>query len=356
MSHRVLIITDHPDRSSILVDSVSRRYATEMMQLPELVADPQQLDGFAHLILDLGLASDTVQERLKKVLDAVVPGPVILCITRGNQAAETLIAKSLGASRVLPAKFDFSELLSHIEQQLSDRVADVWQRHHAAEFPALRRIVEINDTLRQTLDAGLPLPKEEIDECCESVVSALEEGSISSWLDAVEQHHSYTHRHLMTVSGLVIAFGLNFGMRREDIQFLAVGAMMHDIGKARIPLKILDKPGGLSESEREEIKRHVEYSEEILREDGRFGDEVLEIARHHHEYLDGSGYPDGLADEQISNLVRVMTIVDVYAAMIDRRSYKEEASRENAYEMLLSMEGKLDMTFVKGFKPIALPG
>jgi HD-GYP domain-containing protein (c-di-GMP phosphodiesterase class II) len=84
--------------------------------------------------------------------------------------------------------------------------------------------------------------------------------------------------------------------------------------------------------------------------------EMLDIVLHHHEYLDGSGYPDGLRGDQISDLVRIMTIADVFGALIENRPYRPPLSGEAAFQILLDMGPKLDRDLVREFRPVARLG
>jgi len=126
--------------------------------------------------------------------------------------------------------------------------------------------------------------------------------------------------------------------------------MLHDIGKARIPLAILEKPGRLDESEMAVMRKHPEYGLEALGGECGLPSEMLDIVIHHHELLDGSGYPHRLQGKEISDLVRMMTIADIFAALIERRSYKPPMSGEAAYQVLLDMGPKLDVDLVRAFK------
>lgn len=357
MSRTILIVTDHPERSSILHNIISRKYTAEMLDFATLGRDWVLPDDTSMVVLNLRLVDKKVRDFLSKALDSARSRPALMSIAEGNFKDETLSARAIGISSVLPPTLDFGTLNDKIAEHLEAHVSGRWSDQHEQVYPALSQVLEINDLVRTALGDGGPLPKESIDECCDTVVDALSAaGGISEWFDALKMHHSYTHRHLMTVCGLAVAFGLHFNMSRKELLTLAVSGLLHDIGKAKIPIELLDKPGTLSEKERVAIEKHVEYSHEILAEDGRFEPEILDVARHHHEFLDGTGYPDGLIDDQISNLVRVMTIVDVYSALVDQRAYKEAMSPEEAYDSLLAMKGKLDIDFVKAFKPIALAG
>jgi HD-GYP domain-containing protein (c-di-GMP phosphodiesterase class II) len=130
--------------------------------------------------------------------------------------------------------------------------------------------------------------------------------------------------------------------------------MFHDIGKAQIPPAILDKPGRLDDEERALIKTHPTAGYEFLRGHDGISPEILDAVRHHHEYLDGSGYPDALCAESIGDIVRILTISDIFAALIEHRHYKPTMPRAEAYDILRGMSGKLEKALVNSFKPVAL--
>jgi HD-GYP domain-containing protein (c-di-GMP phosphodiesterase class II) len=92
----------------------------------------------------------------------------------------------------------------------------------------------------------------------------------------------------------------------------------------------------------------------VLKEHGSISPEILDSVRHHHEYLDGSGYPDGLCAENITDIVRILTISDIFAALIEHRQYKPTMPREAAYDILCGMKGKLEKVLVASFKDVAL--
>ncbi|MFB9265991.1 HD-GYP domain-containing protein [Bradyrhizobium erythrophlei] len=186
------------------------------------------------------------------------------------------------------------------------------------------------------------------------IADSIAEHGLSDWLTTVRRHHEGTYQHCLLVTGIAVDFGLSLGMSKADVERLHSGAMFHDIGKARIPLAILDKPGRLDEAERTLIETHPAAGYEVLKSIPGISAEILDAVRHHHEYLDGSGYPDGLCAESISDIVRVLTISDIFAALIERRAYKPTMPRETAYEILLDMKGKLERPLVVAFRDVAL--
>ncbi|MBN9042493.1 MAG: hypothetical protein BGP05_14290 [Rhizobiales bacterium 62-47] len=186
------------------------------------------------------------------------------------------------------------------------------------------------------------------------IVDSIAADGLSSWLDAVRNYHRGTYQHCLLVTGLATDFGLSLGMNSSDVDRLYRVAMFHDIGKSRIPLKILDKPSRLDSRERQIIETHPTAGFDILSSNLHISAETLDAVQHHHEYLDGSGYPHGLMGRSIPDIVRMLTIADVFAALIERRPYKETMSRECAYEIVCSMAGKLELSLVKAFKAVAL--
>jgi HD-GYP domain-containing protein (c-di-GMP phosphodiesterase class II) len=130
--------------------------------------------------------------------------------------------------------------------------------------------------------------------------------------------------------------------------------MLHDIGKASIPLAILDKPSRLNDEERKLIETHPVSGFETLRSNPDISAEILDAVRHHHEYLDGSGYPDKLCGNDISDITRVLTISDIFAALVEDRAYKTTMPREKAFEILQSMQGKLEAPLISAFRDTAI--
>jgi putative nucleotidyltransferase with HDIG domain len=186
------------------------------------------------------------------------------------------------------------------------------------------------------------------------IAQAVEEHGLAEWLKTVRLHHEGTYQHCLLVTGVAADFGLSLGVPKTDIERLYMSAIFHDIGKAKIPLAILDKPGRLDPEERAVIETHPVAGYDVLKDNENITAEILDAVRHHHEYLDGSGYPDGLCAESICDLVRVLTISDIFAALIEQRPYKTTMSRLDAYNILVGMDGKLEKPLVTAFKQVAL--
>jgi putative nucleotidyltransferase with HDIG domain len=200
----------------------------------------------------------------------------------------------------------------------------------------------------------MPIDVQGTKDAGRQIAQAIAECGLSQWLTTVRRHHEGTYQHCLLVTGIAVDFGLSLGLAQADIERLYSAAIFHDIGKAAIPLEILDKPGQLDAAERAIIETHPAIGYDALKHNDNISAEILDGIRHHHEYLDGSGYPDGLCAESISDVVRILTISDIFAALIEHRRYRAPMARETAFQVLTEMHGKLEMPLVAAFREVAL--
>lgn len=137
-----------------------------------------------------------------------------------------------------------------------------------------------------------------------------------------------TRQHSQRVCGLAEALGKRCGLSGDELAILKIAASLHDVGKIGIPDHILRKPAAFEEYEREQMRKHSEIGADIvLATEIDSADLASRIVRHHHEYFNGQGYPDGLAGEAIPLGARIITIVDSYDAMAESRIYYRHAKR-----------------------------
>lgn len=164
---------------------------------------------------------------------------------------------------------------------------------------------------------------------------------------AVEAKDSYSRGHSERVGDYAVKIALEIDIPDEDIQTLKDAARLHDIGKIGIADSILNKPGKFNEQEREIMKKHPVIGESIVKPLKTFS-HLLGPIRHHHEFLDGSGYPDGLTGEYLPLVIRILTVADIFDAMTSDRVYRQALSIEQVKEELKKMvaEGKLDKNVV----------
>jgi putative nucleotidyltransferase with HDIG domain len=212
---------------------------------------------------------------------------------------------------------------------------------------AAKQLAGVLDRVFGVADDQSPISQNELGQTTEFVTSAIRKHGLKTWVDSVRAHHDGTYQHCLLVAGTTVAFGTQFGFSERDMRRITAAALVHDIGKVNVPSAILDKPTALTAEEFSIVKSHTTAGFDIIQKFESFDDEMSDMVLSHHEYLDGSGYPNGLMGGQISDLVRVITIADVFSALIEQRAYKAPKTGKEAYDILRSMQGKLDMPLVK---------
>jgi len=152
----------------------------------------------------------------------------------------------------------------------------------------------------------------------------------------IKSLHDYTFNHSVNVATLSIIIGISLGYDQVKLRNLGVGALLHDIGKTRVPSEILHKKGSLTPEEFEEVKKHCEHGLDIIRENRELSILSAHIAYQHHERYDGSGYPRGLQGEEITEMARIVSIAHVYDALMSDRPYRKRVLPHQAWEYIMT--------------------
>lgn len=169
-------------------------------------------------------------------------------------------------------------------------------------------------------------------------------------LTRIKAHDAYTAIHCMNVCTLVVAMANGQGLNRSILNMITTAALLHDVGKTRVPLEILNKPGRFEPHELQEMRKHATYSGDIMREEGGFPDEAIAIATQHHEMMNGSGYPLGLKGDEIHPYARMTAVADVYDALTAKRVYKPGMPMYQALLRIIKNRGtEFDDQVVEGF-------
>lgn len=159
----------------------------------------------------------------------------------------------------------------------------------------------------------------------------------------------YTFMHSVAVSALMVALARQLRLSDEECREAAMGGLLHDLGKACMPLDILNKPGRLTDDEFTVMRTHPEEGERLLRGSGLENATVLHMVRHHHEKFDGGGYPARLPAEATPLLTRMSTVCDVYDAITSNRPYKEGWDPGESLRQMASWKGHFDPAVLKAF-------
>jgi len=157
--------------------------------------------------------------------------------------------------------------------------------------------------------------------------------TIKSLALAIDAKDQYTHQHILRVQRYSVAIAKHMGLTGAELEGVNTGALLHDIGKLGVPEYILLKPGPLTEEEFAKIKKHPEIGAAIL-DPVEFPWPVLPVVKYHHEKWDGTGYPEGLAGENIPRTARILAVADVYDALTSSRSYRTAWTHERALSVI----------------------
>jgi putative nucleotidyltransferase with HDIG domain len=346
---RVHVIGDNPAKLATLRALLERHYPITS----ELISDAEIRDGAVGAVLvaaDLRSVDNiTAIKQIEKKLNRVAKRIFIL---DQKSRLSTVQAYALGATAVLSNPVGRAQLVARLtDKTLADAAG-------SAAPPDIQQAAAIGAACIASMFSSA-LQRKSVDlkgikGTGRKIADSIAEAGLSHWLANVRQHHEGTYQHCLLVTGIAVDFGLSLGLSRTDLERLYLAAMLHDIGKAKIPLAILDKPGRLEADERTLVESHPAAGYDALKTTAGVTPELLDAVLHHHEFLDGSGYPDALCAESIPDLVRILTISDIFAALIEHRNYKPTMPRPQAYRTIQSMNGKLEKPLVVAFRDVAL--
>ncbi|WP_372995001.1 HD-GYP domain-containing protein [Marinobacter sp.] len=178
--------------------------------------------------------------------------------------------------------------------------------------------------------------REVVDDCVDSI---LRNDDALLLLTKLKNKDEYTAEHCLNVSILSAAFGKKLGLLEEEIRTLGLCGLLHDIGKAKVPVDILQKPGGLTPEEYGIMQNHANWGRDMLMAMPKVVHAAVDVAYNHHERLDGKGYPRALVDYQIPYFAKIVAIVDTYDAITSNRAYDRARSSMEALEIIHRFRG-----------------
>ncbi|MGO5051937.1 HD-GYP domain-containing protein [Lachnospiraceae bacterium LCP25S3_G4] len=153
---------------------------------------------------------------------------------------------------------------------------------------------------------------------------------------SIDFRSEHTVTHTINTMAISVELGRRLRISNQELGKIYLGALLHDLGKIAIPIEILEFQGSLDQRKIKIMKKHVKYTEDIIQ--GLVDDEVCQIAIRHHEKLDGSGYPYGLTEKDLTTAQRIIAIADIVSALTSKRSYKEVFSKDKTINILSEME------------------
>ena len=168
-------------------------------------------------------------------------------------------------------------------------------------------------------------------------------------ISALKTSDEYTFKHSVDVATIAMILAKQQGLSRKQIYEIGVSGLLHDVGKTKVPIEILNKPGRLDDEEFAIMKQHPVFSYRMVQNNPAFSNEVAYAVLQHHEKINGKGYPMGANEEKITNYAKILSVADIYDALVTERPYKPAFTQRDAVEMIMSMTHELDMKAMKSF-------
>lgn len=222
-----------------------------------------------------------------------------------------------------PAKVQLSE---SVKERVSEGIQYLYQNTSSENFTSATKNIA-NDLIK----------------------AVLENDAIAVDISTLKVSDEYTFKHSVDVATMAMVIARKHGLTEKEIYDIGVTGLLHDVGKSKIPNEVLNKPGKLDDAEFALMKQHTLFGFQILKEKGDIKDEIRLGVLQHHEKINGKGYPLGLAYDQINRYARILSIADIYDALVTKRPYKNPFSQRDAVEMIMSMTSELDIAMMKSF-------
>lgn len=350
---RLLLASDRTDQSSELASILQSVSEVNTISTSDLPDDPAA--HFSGVVVDINLRSaESVQRVRNKLRTEAYRSMPRLFVLADALHHGSMQAWALGATDTISRPFDAEGILQRIRAAFPDTISFDATASGKALNSGIEAAHAVMVKIFEKLPAGIPLTFQDVLQAEKKILKAIRKSSLREWLATVGRHHTGSYRHCLFVTGFAVAFAQHLDMREDDQRRLARAALLHDVGKAFIPVAILDKPGKLTDEETTIVRKHPRLGYDALAAEGGFPPEMLDVVLHHHEFLDGTGYPNGLRANQISDIVRLTTIVDIHAALVEKRPYRLPFTHAKAFAVMEQMDGKLDQHLLQAFRSVAL--
>lgn len=339
----VLVISDRPEQAGLLVQAINTVVTCRQIVSGAEMPAQRPFLAVVDVTRDEAAAARwlTLLEGLRVPSLQLAPRPVTT-----RPVPTRFLPANAPRMTVLAAVFDLMDGLQAARGRGCEGVARRGPAIVARADTANRTVAEAFDAARR----GEPVSFAAVEAGSAAILEAVSECGIRTWLEIIGRYDQQLYQHSLSVAGYAAAFGAGLTLSRDDQMRLVRSALLHDIGKSRIPLTILNKPGRLTADEMTVMRTHPSVGANLIEGQGEFDSSLLAVVRHHHEMLDGSGYPDGLSGGEIPDLVRLVTICDIHSALTERRAYRDPLPHEAAHEIMQDMGGKLDVDLLRAYR------
>jgi putative nucleotidyltransferase with HDIG domain len=349
--NRLSIIADSADRARAIDRQIGGAFETRAFPRWSLA----RVEPTKFTVVDIDLTNGSHLPDLRQwLMGRPSDGKAIFAVAAGSmhQAVQAL---AIGATDIVEHPLVRKILLKSLLGDL-DAMAGNPLPAPLSDSTGVTSAVAALRSIFAAVVSGDPIQTKSVQAAGAALVSTVESLGLARWIEVVRAHHSQTYQHCLLVTGVAVGFGCHLRFSSADREKLAFACLLHDLGKAAIPVAILEKSAPLNRGEAAIMRNHPRLGFDWLQKTPGIDPSITDMVLHHHEYIDGSGYPEGLSGAQLSDLVRLVTIADIYGALIERRPYKAPMSAQAAYQVIERMGPKLDADLVREFRACAFAG
>jgi response regulator RpfG family c-di-GMP phosphodiesterase len=356
MEKKVLIVDDNLEMRQLLATGLKKLgYPSHGAPNGKIALQEARENKYALILLDVEMPIMDGFAFLKAFRDehGYDTDTNIMMVTAHRDRETVEKAIKYRACDFIVKPFQIAQFLHKVSRWINVGVEKSWGRLKPEHENILRLTMTTLDRTWDGVIENKPIQYSEFLEISGMITESAAQKDAKGLLDAVKDHDAYTFVHSLRTGIFLSMFAMeHFKFSKDEAQTITSGGVLHDIGKARTPLTVLNKGGGFEPEEWLVMQEHVRHTVDILHASENIPEPVIEIAWCHHEKLDGSGYPRHLKGDEIGPLARMAAIADAYVALTDRRVYKPAFSHEKTFGILEGATKHFDNDLVKDFKKV----
>lgn len=279
-----------------------------------------------------------------------------ILIARGSQVDEKLVTslKRLGINGVYVREEGDEEEWDLIHTAAPETIQKI------EELTVKDRVkVKLSESVKKRVSEGISFlysntESEELTDVSKNIAGELmkaitDNDALAVDIGTLKVSDEYTFKHSVDVATMAMVVARKYGLSDADVFDIGVCGLLHDIGKSRISNDLLNKPGRLTEEEFRHMKQHSVYGYSIIKDKSELKEQVKMGVLQHHEKANGTGYPFGVDSSKICTYAKILSVLDIYDALVTERPYKEAYTPRDAVEMIMAMTSELDMKAMKSF-------
>lgn len=308
---------------------IKRRYVATRIVEPGMVIDQAIIDRAGRVLIARKTELD--EYLIAALLKMGVPG---IYIREGEEEDEEIEKETPVVNEAIQKRYEQIKVADRAKVRLSEsvrkRVAEgvqyLYQDTKSASFVSETRNIT-NDLMKAITDND----------------------AIAVDISALKISDEYTFKHSVDVATMSMIVAKRYGFTKEQVYEIGIAGLLHDIGKSQIPNEVLNKAGKLTDEEFALMKQHTLLGYRILKDKEELSEDIKMGVLQHHEKTNGKGYPMGIEEDKINTYARIISVVDIYDALVTERPYKKPFSPRDAVEMIMSMTGELDINVMRCF-------